>query len=110
MMMMMTTGTSNNGQPTSPIIDTFSEVTAPTHTLTTQNCPSGAGATACEMGDNSADAYITVTYDSPTAVSLRDISANPTTSWVTLALVGALAIGSVTLLRRRQLLPVPADK
>lgn len=47
---------------------------------------------------------------SPTAVSLRDISANPTTSWVTLALVGALAIGSVTLLRRRPLLPVPADK
>ncbi|MCA9969270.1 MAG: hypothetical protein KC425_03595, partial [Anaerolineales bacterium] len=91
-------------QPSGPVNDVLSEPSAGTQTTTTTSCASGAGATACELVDNSADAFFQVTYQSPTAVSLQSLTAqerSPGASLFLTALLATLMVSGLFIWRRR---------
>lgn len=87
-----------------PEEDLLSEPVAGTWTTTPNNCPTGGGATACELGDGSADAFISATYLAPNAVGVQETAASGAHNWLVPALVALPAAGLTArlLLRRRR--------
>jgi hypothetical protein len=97
------TGTTPGAPCPVPEDDLLSEPLAGTFTTTPNSCPTGAGATACEVGDGSADAFISVTYLAPTAVGVQKAAASGVQNWALPALVALPAAGlTARLLARRR--------
>ncbi len=82
--------------------DLMSEPSAGAYTTTQDSCPCGAGATACECNNASADAFTWITYQSPTPVGVHHLDAQ--TSGIALAIPATafLVISAITWWQRRR--------
>ncbi len=72
--------------------DVFSELAPGTFTTTTLPCIPGPGSTLCELADGSADAFIAVTYQNPTAVEIAEMTTRAQNHLA--PILGALLLGS----------------
>ena len=83
--------------------DIFSEPSPGTFTTTVNPCPPGPGSVGCELMDTSADAFITVVYQTPSAVELTEMNTQSQSNSLA-PILGALLLGSsvVWLVLRRK--------
>lgn len=100
-----------NLEPSNIEIDIISEETAGTYTTSPNSCaagnPAGTSATKCELLDGSADGFISVSYQDPTAVSLEQFIARPVSAAMPAYFLLAISItGAALFFWRRRSTPV----
>jgi hypothetical protein len=102
------TGTGCSGLPGAPCNidaenDIFSEAVAGTFTTSPTSCVPGTPPLGCELADGSADAFITVNYQAPTAVDLDEFeNRSPRSGLVPVLGVLVLVSGLALITQRRK--------